>query len=58
VHVEVWWEILKEKGKFKNLGAERRVILKFILRKYFEITWTGLIWLTVRTISMLLWTRQ
>lgn len=54
----VWWKNLRETDKLENLDAYGRVILKCILRKYFEKTWIGLISLTERRSSILLWTRQ
>ena len=57
LHMGVRWETLRERDNLENFGADGSVILKCILRKYFDRRWPGLIWLT-RTSSMLLCTRQ
>jgi hypothetical protein len=36
---------LKGRGDLRSLGLDKRKILKRILNKYDERTWTGFIWL-------------
>jgi hypothetical protein len=38
----------------EKLGVDVKIILKYILRKSVGKSWTGLIWLRIRTISGLL----
>jgi len=40
-----------------RLRLDRRIILKWILKRHGEIAWTGFIWLTIRTFDGLLWLR-
>jgi len=47
VHTEFWWGNLGEIEHFENLGLDKRVILKWVFKKYFGKAWTGLIWLRV-----------
>ena len=35
---------LNQRDYLKDLGIDRKVILKYILKKYFISVWTGFIW--------------
>jgi hypothetical protein len=48
VLTEFWCEILGEIKHFENLSFDKRVILKWVLKKSFGSAWTGLIWLRIR----------
>ena len=43
--VQVWWETLKKKDYLEVVGVGGRIILKRILRKWDERTWTEFVWL-------------
>jgi len=43
--VKIWWGILKIKDCLEVVGAGGRIILKRILRKWDEGTWTEFVWL-------------
>jgi hypothetical protein len=47
VHTDFWWENLGEIEHIENLGLDKRVILKWVLRKSFGRARTGLIWLWI-----------
>jgi hypothetical protein len=49
VHTRFWWGDLRERGHLEDLGLDGRIILKYILKKWDGKTWTGLIWLRIRT---------
>jgi hypothetical protein len=42
----LWWENLKESDNVEDSGADGRIILKQIFKKWDE-AWNGLIWLTI-----------
>jgi hypothetical protein len=51
----VWWGNLRETDHLENLGVDRRIILKFMFKKYGRRrTWSGVIWLRIETNSGLL----
>jgi len=54
VHTEFWWRDLKERHHVEDLGIDEKMILKWILKKWDEEAWTGLMWLRIRTCSRLL----
>jgi hypothetical protein len=54
VHTGFWWRDLRERHHFEDLGIDERIILKWILKKWAEEAWTGLMWLRIRTCSRLL----
>jgi hypothetical protein len=41
-----WWENLREGD---HPGIHGRILLRWILRKWYGGTWTGLIWLRIGT---------
>jgi len=43
------WENLRKKGHLENPGVDRRVILKWIFRKWDVGVWTGSSWLKIGT---------
>jgi hypothetical protein len=52
VHTGFWWGNVKERDHLEDQGVDRRVILKWIFRKWDEKgPWTGLIWLRIGTTS-------
>jgi len=46
---EVWWENLRERDHLEDSGIDRRIILRWIFRKWDVRVCTGLIWLRIRT---------
>jgi hypothetical protein len=40
---DFWWESQKERKHYGNLGICGRIILKWILKRYCGVLWTGLI---------------
>jgi len=49
VHAGFWWGDLREIGHLLDVGVNRRIILKWIFKKWDWEVWTGLIWLRIRT---------
>ena len=49
VNTVFWWVNLKERNHLEDPGTDGRIILKWIINKWDEIAWTGLIWLRIRT---------
>jgi len=45
-----WWKNLK----LRDLSIDGRIIVRWILRKFYGNVWTGLIWLRIRTSGWLL----
>jgi len=43
------WSGLKERVHFEDPGVDRRVILKWIFKRWNVEKWVGLIWLITRT---------
>jgi hypothetical protein len=39
-----WWGNLKQTAHWENPGVDRRIILRWILRKWDVRAWTGLMW--------------
>jgi hypothetical protein len=56
MHTECWWESQKERDHEEDLGDGRRIILKWISKKY-VVMWTEFIWLRTGIIDRLLWTQ-
>ena len=44
-----WWGNLKERDHWKDPGADRRIILRWIFRKWDVGVWTGSSWLRIGT---------
>jgi hypothetical protein len=40
------WETLMEGDRVKELGVDKRIILKWIMKRLNGESWTGLIWFT------------
>jgi hypothetical protein len=49
VHTAFWWRDLRERDHLEDLGADERIILKWIFMKWIGETWTGLIWIRIGT---------
>ena len=47
VRVGFWWRNPKNRDQLKGLGLDGRIILKWNLKKYDGMAWTGLIWLRI-----------
>jgi hypothetical protein len=46
----IWWVNLRERNQLGDSGLEdRRIILKWIFRKWDVGVWNGLSWLTIET---------
>jgi hypothetical protein len=45
----VWWEDLGERDHLEDPGVDRRIILRWIFRKWDVGVWTGLGWLRIET---------
>jgi hypothetical protein len=54
VRTRLWWGDLRESDKLKDLGLDRRIILKWTFKKWDGEAWTGLIWLRIGTVDELL----
>jgi hypothetical protein len=44
-----WWGNLKEGNRLKDLGVDRRILLKHIFKKWDGEPWNGLFWLRIGT---------
>jgi hypothetical protein len=50
VHTGFWWGHLREEDHLEDPGIDRRIILKWIFKKWDGGgAWTGLIWLRIGT---------
>jgi hypothetical protein len=47
MHIRYWWEIQKERDHWENQDIDGRTILKYILERYVEVVWIGLMWLRI-----------
>jgi hypothetical protein len=54
MHTGFWWGKVREIDHLEDAGIDEKVIIKWILIKSIGKTWTGLIWLGIRTIGELL----
>jgi len=45
-----WWGNVRERGYLGKGGADGRIILKWIFKKWELVLWTGLIWLGIGTV--------
>jgi hypothetical protein len=48
VHTGFWWGDLRERDRFKDLGVNGRIVLKWVFKKW-DGAWIGLIWLRTCT---------
>jgi hypothetical protein len=48
---------LRKRTHRDKVGVAGRIILKWVIREWFEKTWTGLIWLRIETSGGLFLTR-
>jgi hypothetical protein len=48
-YVGYWWENLRERAHWGDPGADGRIILRRIFRKWGVGVWTGLSWLRIET---------
>jgi len=44
-----WWGNLWERGHWEDPGPGRRIILRWIFRKWDVVVWTGWSWLRIGT---------
>ena len=44
-----WWRNVRERGYLGKPGADGRIILKCIFKKWEFVSWTGLFWLGIGT---------
>jgi hypothetical protein len=49
VYKGFWWGKLRERDHSEDPGVVRRIILKWMFRKWNVGTWTGSIWLRIGT---------
>jgi hypothetical protein len=54
VHIRFWWGVFRRRDPLKDLGIDRRIILKYALKIYDGEAWSGLIWLRIGTGGVLL----
>ena len=45
MHTGFWWGDLKERDHLEDLEVDRRIVLKWILKKWDVEVWTELTWL-------------
>ena len=48
-YTEFWWRNLRERDHFVDADVDRRIILRWILRKWDVGVWTGSSWLRMGT---------
>jgi hypothetical protein len=54
IYIGFWWESQKERDHYEDLDIGGRIILEWILERYDEVVWIGLIWLRIGTSGGLL----
>jgi hypothetical protein len=54
VHTGYWWRNLRERDHLGNPGVDRRIIVRWILKKWNRELWIGLIWLRIGIIGIML----
>jgi hypothetical protein len=47
--IDYWWESQRESDHWEDQNVGERIILGWILERWDEVMWTGLIWLRIRT---------
>ena len=52
MHTGFWWGDLRERDHLEDLSIDRRIILKWIFKKYDGEVWIGLIWFRIETGGM------
>jgi hypothetical protein len=48
-YTECWWGNLGERDHLGNPGVDRRIIIKWIFRKWYGGVWTGMSWIRIGT---------
>jgi len=46
-----WWGNLRESDHLGHLGVDGRIILRWILRKWDVVVWTGSSWFRIGTVG-------
>jgi hypothetical protein len=49
VHTGFWWQYLIEGDQLEDPGVDRKIILKWIFKKWDGRAWMELIWLRIGT---------
>ena len=49
MHTRFWWGDLSERDHLEDVGVDGRLMLNWIVKKWDEESWTGLIWLRIGT---------
>jgi hypothetical protein len=49
MYTEFWWGNLRERDHLEDPDANGKIILKWIFRKWYVRSWTGLMWLRIGT---------
>jgi hypothetical protein len=49
MHTAFWLGNLRERDQLEDIGADGRIILQWIFKKWDGEAWTGFIWLRIRT---------
>jgi hypothetical protein len=49
VYRGVWWGSLTERDHLEETCVDRRIILRWIFRRWDGVAWTGSIWLRIGT---------
>jgi hypothetical protein len=49
VYTGLWWGILRERDLLEDPCVDRRIILRWISRKWGVRAWTGSMWLRIKT---------
>jgi len=44
MQIGLWWKDLRERDSLENLGTDRRIIVKWVFKKWDGDAWNGLIW--------------
>jgi len=54
VNTGFWWQNLKERNHLEDLGVDKRIILKWIFKKYDWRLKVRFMWLRIKTFGRLL----